>query len=253
MYTIEPYRTEIRLISNLNGLVGVYPDYESFLDSLTHDFIKNRIVITFKDWPGRGWLYLWRPGEPYERFVVRDKFGSAFSPGEIYNDFVERRTETYKPKWMWWKLRHEFIYRQTPVPLTGKKKWYFRNYYKCPKTTQERRWSFAHSNYVRGKRRSHVLPNTWDDRPRSDVSNRKCWKSKKIKRQWMKNHQGGRTMAKVWTDQGDGVYEATDTIVLERLTRAELVERKSMLEDEISRLEAKITLIDADITAIDAL
>jgi len=60
-------------------------------------------------------------------------------------------------------------------------------------------------------------------------------------------------MAKVWTDEGDGIFEATDTVVLQRTTRDELVERKAMLEADIVRIEAQITDIDADISAIDAI
>jgi len=185
MYTVEPYRVEIRLISNLNGLVGVYPDYESFLDSLSYEFIDKRIVTTFRDWPIR-W-YLWGYREPYERFVVRDKFGSVFSSNEVLNDFIARGKLRYRSRCPWIEAKYNFVYRQTPVPRTGKIKGYFKFYYKRPKTTQERRWSCAHKEYVRGKRRNHLLPNAYDDKPRGDIDNRKCWKNKKVKRQWMKN------------------------------------------------------------------
>jgi len=188
MHIIEPYRTEIRLISNLNGLVGVYPDYESFLDSTNYAFIERHVVTTFRDWPDVKWWGWWRLGESYERFVVRDKFGSVFSPNEILNDFTSNRhMKLYGWSWKYFKIKNDFIYRQTPVPWTGNRRGYFKSYYKFPKTTQERKWSYAYGEYVRGKRRGHILPNTWDDRLRGDVDNRKCWKNKKIKRQWMKN------------------------------------------------------------------
>jgi len=60
-------------------------------------------------------------------------------------------------------------------------------------------------------------------------------------------------MAKVWTDQGDGIYEATDTVVLQRVTRDELIERKAHLQTTVSGLQAEIDAIDVDIAAIDAL
>jgi len=188
MYTIEPYRTEIRLISNINGLVGIYPEYESFLNSITWAFIEKRLVTTFRDWPNVSWWRSWVIGEPYERFVVRDKFGSVFSSNEVQNDFFNtRRIQTQYKKWSWSWIIHNFVYRKTPVPFTSRSRGYFKSYYKCPKTTQERKWSFADREYVRGKRRGHMLPNTWDDRPRGDIDNRKCWKNKNIRRQWMKN------------------------------------------------------------------
>jgi hypothetical protein len=186
MYTVTPYKTEIRLISNLNGLVNVYADYESFLENINYAFVTERIVTTFRDWPVR-WDRWWKFGEPYERFVVRDKFGSAFSSNEILNDLIDRNYERYKG---WWFLRkHNYVFRQTPVPRTGKRKGYFKYYYKRPKTTQEKRWSYADKEFVRGKRRAPNLPDSWDDFIRGDIKTRKSWKSKKIKKQWMKNQR----------------------------------------------------------------
>lgn len=187
MYTVTPYKMEIRLISNLNGLVGIYPDYESFLDDMNYHFVESRIVTTFRDWPLR-WYRWWQYNEPYERFVVRDKFGSVFSSNEILNGIVDRNYKKYKG---WWFLRrHNYIYRQTPVPYTGKRRGYFKYYYKRPKTTQEKRWSYGYENFVRGKRRSPNLPDSWGDRLRGDFRSRRSWKNKKIKKQWMKNQRG---------------------------------------------------------------
>ena len=189
MYTVSPYRNEIRLISNLNGLVGVYLDYESFLGALTFDFVERRIVTTFRAWPQKTtWLDFWKINETYEKFVVRDEFGSVFTSNEVLNDFfATRRIQRQYKKWSRAWIRNNFVYRETPVPSTGKLRGCFKSYYKRPKTTQERRWACAHGKYVRGKRRSHVLPDSWDDMPRGDIDNRKCWKNKKIGRQWMKN------------------------------------------------------------------
>jgi hypothetical protein len=184
MYTVTPYKTEIRLISNLNGLVGIYPDYEYFLDSINYSFIRERIVTTFRDWP-INWYRWWKYNEPYERFVVRDKFGSVFSSNEILNDFIDRN---YKKRKGWWFLRkYDYVYRQTPVPHTGRRRWYFRSYYKHPKTTQEKRQGYEYKEFIRGKRHPANLPDVWEDHPRGDVRSRKSWKNKKIKRQWMKN------------------------------------------------------------------
>jgi hypothetical protein len=187
MYTVEQYNPEIRLISNLRGVVDVYPYYESFLDNIDYSFIERRIVTTFRDWPHTlTWPDFLRVDETFEIFVARDKFGSVFSSNEIRKDFVARR-RTSQITTEWYRVRYDFIYRKTPVPRTGKRNWTFTNWYKKPRTTQERRWACAHGKYVRGKRRSHVLPDTYDDMPRGDIDNRKCWKNKKIGRQWMKN------------------------------------------------------------------
>lgn len=81
-----------------------------------------------------------------------------------------------------------FRYRMDPVPhIYPSFRGWFHCWYKRPKTTQERRWSFAYGKYVRGKRKACNLPNAWDDYQRSDTNTRRSWKNKKIKRQWMKN------------------------------------------------------------------
>ncbi|MEE9572801.1 MAG: hypothetical protein V3W20_07135 [Candidatus Neomarinimicrobiota bacterium] len=60
-------------------------------------------------------------------------------------------------------------------------------------------------------------------------------------------------MAKVWSTVSSGVYEATDTIILQTSTRDDLVREKEMLESTISGMQLQVTAVDADIAAIDAL
>ena len=83
--------------------------------------------------------------------------------------------------------QHTYRFRIDPVPFVFCYRGNFKNWYKRPKSTQERRKSFAYEGFVRGKRKSCNLPNAWDDYQRSDVRTRKCWKNKKIRKQWMKN------------------------------------------------------------------
>lgn len=50
-------------------------------------------------------------------------------------------------------------------------------WYRSPKTTQERKWNYAHGKkYVRAKRYGHNLPSTYDD---IAITKEKCWKSKR--------------------------------------------------------------------------
>jgi len=78
-----------------------------------------------------------------------------------------------------------FRFRVDPVPTVSKRHYRFRNWYKFPKSTQEKRlWS---SVYGRLKRSPKNLPDAWDDYQRGDVSTRISWKNRKIKKQWMKN------------------------------------------------------------------
>lgn len=76
-----------------------------------------------------------------------------------------------------------FRYRFDPVPgICSYGGWW--RYFKRPKTTQERRLSFAYEGYVRAKRNSRNLPSSWDDIAKARRT--KGWKrSKNKKKQWM--------------------------------------------------------------------
>jgi hypothetical protein len=74
-------------------------------------------------------------------------------------------------------------YRFDPIPGSGES-WYHPNINRNPKTTQERRHSFAYPEFVRGKRRSRYLPHEWDEFTRTDYYDR-SWKCcTKRKNQW---------------------------------------------------------------------
>lgn len=87
--------------------------------------------------------------------------------------------------------KHTYRFRIDPVPFVVSANSKYRRYFYCwckkPKSTQERKLSFAYEGYVRGKRKSPNLPNAYDDYGRSDVRTRKSWKNRKIEKQWMKN------------------------------------------------------------------
>ena len=99
---------------------------------------------------------------------------------KCYNsDIPYRQREGYFKK-------HEWLgFRNGPVPYTGGGKWRFTNFYRMPRTTQEKRISCEHNKYVRAKRNHIHLPNSWDDKPRSNW-NQKCWKDcTKKRKQWI--------------------------------------------------------------------
>lgn len=80
------------------------------------------------------------------------------------------------------KNNKNHIYRSTPVPFTGGKRRRFKIIRKI-KTTQERRKSIEHINFVRYKRNSKNLPNSYDDFRRNVY---RGWKQQSKKRkQWM--------------------------------------------------------------------
>ena len=80
-----------------------------------------------------------------------------------------------------------FRFRYDPVPGIRKYNWHFSNFYKTPKTTNERRQWYASEGYGRGKRGPRYLANSWDDYPRADRYFDSSWKKNKIRKQWMKN------------------------------------------------------------------
>jgi hypothetical protein len=180
MYTVPQYKIEIRLIDQ-NRVVKVYPDYDIFISSIKYYFVEQHVVTTFKDWPER-WFDFWKFGETFTKYIVRDKFGSVFTPTEILQDIRSNTYHSYNLH-MWFLRRLDFTYRRTPVPFTGNKNWSFHNYYKVPRIMQEKRWNIAHKEYVRGKRRTKHLPDPRDDHQRGDIHNRKNWKSRR-KTQW---------------------------------------------------------------------
>ena len=183
MYTVPQYKIEIRLI-NHDGIVEVYPDYDTFLNSVSYWFVEKHIVTTFKDRPDNwffGWK-LWKLDEKPDLYVVRDKFGSVFTPTEILED-IRKRNRKKSTLTQWFLKKHDFVYRKTPVPFTGKRHWSFSNFYKTPRHAQEKRWNIAHKKYVRGKRHARYLPDPYDDYPRSDIRDRKNWKRNR-KTQW---------------------------------------------------------------------
>ena len=179
MHTVPEYKIEIKLIDQ-NQVVKVYPDYKTFVASVSYHFVEQHVVTTFKDWPER-WFDFWKFGETFTKYIVRDKFGSVFTPTEVLKD-ISIRTRA-RNLHQWFLRRLDFVYRETPVPFTGRRDRSFHNYYKTPRTTQEKKWNIAHKKYVRGKRCAKYLPNAWDDHQRGDIDNRKNWKSHR-KTQW---------------------------------------------------------------------
>lgn len=193
MYNIQQYQPEIRLIGT-NGEIYRYKNYQTFIESTNYWFVEKYVIDSMKDQykysslDNLMYLYYDEDSTYSTKYIVRDKFGSMFSRNEILKDIYEYNKskcskDPYVRKYKEWY--DHVIFRHTPVPGTGKNKWRFRNYYKKPKTAQEKRWSYAHKKYVRGKRRSHMLPSVWDDRVRGDIRNRKSWKNRKKYKQWM--------------------------------------------------------------------
>lgn len=177
MYEVKPYEPRIRLIGN-DGTVVEYDSWEECISSLEWNFVNNQVVTKFND-PRDAitldWYFedLRKHLSRRTQYVIRDEFGSVFSRGEILNAIAENNYLKYHKKNSYFYNKFEFMYRKTPVPYTGKRRWRFKNFYRRPKTTQEKRLSYAYTNYIRGRRKPRSLPDSWEDIPRFNTKN---WK-----------------------------------------------------------------------------
>ncbi len=79
-----------------------------------------------------------------------------------------------------------FRFRIDPIPGVSNHRGWFGNWYKTPRNINEKRQWFASEGYGRLKRSPLNLPDPRDDYQRSDLKTRRSWKSRKIKKQWMK-------------------------------------------------------------------
>jgi len=109
-----------------------------------------------------------------------------------YKDLVFRKTthyvydsDIYSPVAYQVYYGRKFKYRFDPVPGISKYRNSPRGMYRLPKTTHERRWSYACEilKYIRGKRRPHRLVDSWSDLVVTDNRIR-SWKRTKKQHQW---------------------------------------------------------------------
>lgn len=179
MHTIPQIGPWVELIGE-NGSVSRYDNYKKFIENTSYYFVKNHLVLSFKDRVTRSIFYC--GDTPKELYILRDQFGSVFSPAEVINDIGNYKWDNI-PKFSITYNRYNYDFRYDPVPYTGKRGG--GNLFRHPHTTHERRYGHAHGKYVRPKRRPHYLPNSWDDIYRSGAYHNKSWKNQKKRKQWM--------------------------------------------------------------------
>jgi len=137
-----------------------------------------------KELDGKSIVFLQR-GTPVD-YIVFDEYYRVINTDVLIKD-LENLPEPkyYYRKWKFKNNKNWPGFRNGPVPYTGVKRFRFSSYYKSPRTTSERRYVYAHPEYVRPKRGIRALPNDWDDIPKGRRS--RGWKEQsKKKRQWMK-------------------------------------------------------------------
>lgn len=97
---------------------------------------------------------------------------------------MEHKEKLYRQRYYW--NRKEIIsfrYRYDPIPMLWSGKRRSRYFRTRIRTTQEKRWSYAHSGYFRLRRTAANLTCCWDDWVASDQKER-SWKGQKKKHQW---------------------------------------------------------------------
>jgi len=180
MYQIQPYQPRIRLIGN-DGTVVEYSCWDDFLDVANYWVVHNSVVTKFNDPRDPitiDWYFedLRRRLPRRVQYVIRDEFGSVFGRQEVLDAITARnRCKNYGRNSYPW-AKNNFVFRKTPVPYTRRRRGHKGSFYRHPKTTQEKRWGYVDSEFIRGARRPHMLPDNWEDIPRSDIRIKKSWK-----------------------------------------------------------------------------
>jgi hypothetical protein len=158
-----------------------YACWNEFLENADYWFLHGHLVNKFNN-PRDPITFDWYFEDLRKRlprrtqYVVKDEFGSVFGRDEVLEAIAERRRIWYRKEYSWLHRKYDFIYRKTPVPYTRKRRSHRGSFYRRPKTTQEKRWGYVDTEFIRGKRHPRALPDTWEDTPRSDIRIKKSWK-----------------------------------------------------------------------------
>jgi len=186
MYDVKPIDERVYLRGS-DGSIDVYESYNTFIQTFDYYGYKDRLVQSLPEWK----FYRWKPinwdiypSQFQTKYVLTSPSGEHYSYFNLMYDLSNYHVKRYQYTFNY-RIRGNFEFRKDPVPFTGKKQWYFRCYYKRPKTTNEMRANYAHIEFVRGKRNPINLPSAWDDVVRGDVRNNKSWKNQKKRKQWM--------------------------------------------------------------------
>lgn len=174
------------------------PDSDIVYDSL-EDFVRNlhylRVRGKLVDYPVSGWSttglgYSFWNSHLNRRYTLFDDCGLIIPLWKI-NECSE---QLGKPGVRVFIYDRDYPgFRRDPVPRTSRRSGnWFSTYYKTPRSQNEKRHTAGHETddavkyynvKIRGRRSAAMLPDSWDDYPRSDIRDRKNWK-KQRKTQW---------------------------------------------------------------------
>lgn len=120
--------------------------------------------------------------------MVMDEHGRIIDP-RLFEKEIFEFLEVSSKRRHWGRRAspwETYEFRRGPVPHISKGGSY--NWYRAPKTTQERRMGciVEHQPFFRKARNTSNIPDAYDDISRTVT---RSWKQKRIKKQWMKNIQ----------------------------------------------------------------
>jgi len=201
MHKVTPYKPKVRLIGNGKSQEIIeFENYDEFLDWVSRDFIRNRIVNKFKKVhfketrtvteteKDEEWWELSLGRWPFRdevikpRYVLRDEFGSMISVNEAYHDYCVKKSIERKYQHNW-TSDIPYTYRKDPVPDGWGTHYRGGNGCRTPKLTQELRRNCAEPEFTRGRRTKRYLPDTWIDNISPSTDYIKNWKQSR-KTQW---------------------------------------------------------------------
>lgn len=123
------------------------------------------------------------------KYIVYDESGRIIDPRLFKDEIFYYKADTSNKTWNQNSTCEITIVSTNtkaevkPIARCGNK---FRHYFRCPKTTNEKRYNAIpeYKHYVRGRRKVSHLPTAWDD---YFVHTEKNWKRLKVRKQYMKN------------------------------------------------------------------
>jgi len=104
-----------------------------------------------------------------------------------YGDIIqEPNWNHWWPKWKRYP-RLQYRFRVDPVPYIHNE--VYKRGYRMQQSAGEKRQFYACEDpiMIRRKRHPDLLPDPWNDWHRSDIRDKRSWKKKPIKKQWMKH------------------------------------------------------------------
>lgn len=183
-YVFNITNNSVTVLSNFQELIQWCSQFNYQAPEGTKNSLLENLALNFNDTKvNYRWDNYKKSYVPYltpRKFIVFDEDNRIIDIRLYQKEIINYVSEKKEKK------TYDYEFRNGPVPhiiSDGKKRI---RYFRHPHTLNEMKASADPEvqEFVRAKRRSNNLVNSWHEIPRHID---KCWKNKKIKRQWMKN------------------------------------------------------------------